>query len=115
MSQQKRPPNNPLLGVSNFNLEDSFGTQPTLIVPTTSTSTNDTSNLFQSQTTSENAFSDVMLNSGPPPPVKPPPVMSLGPPTPGLFLLPNSTSTSILPPTGEQFYARMSQFGSIAA
>ena len=97
---------NPLLGpgVSNFKLEDSFGVQPTLIVPQTTTNVSleppKSATLFSDQSQA-GAFSDISLNSNSPvkPPeltpgssaqVAPPPVMSLGPPQPGLFLLPGS-------------------------
>ena len=90
---------NPLLGpgVSNFKLEDSFGIQPTLIVPAPSlTPSSESKSLFSDTATgAADPFSDVNLNSNSP--VKPesnlpapPPVMSLGPPQPGLFLLPGS-------------------------
>lgn len=112
----KRPPANPLLGVSHFKLEDSFGVQPTLVVPPTassslptSSSNDKTPSLFnQGQPqSSADPFSDINLNSNspvkPPPivssaPPAPPPVMSLGPPQPGLFLLPTSGSGPGAPP-----------------
>ena len=113
MSQKKNV--NPLLGASNFNIEDSFGPQPALLVPSSSeelrvspTST-PTSNLFNNSsmtppgplqtgiTSSSNMKSSALKTA-----VGPPPVMSLGPPQPGLFLLPSTSSnvTSIpLPPS----------------
>ena len=103
---------NPLLGpgVSNFKLEDSFGVQPTLIVPQTSSNVSleppKSATLFSDQS-QVGAFSDISLNSNSPvkPPeltpgsgsIAPPPVMSLGPPQPGLFLLPGSGPPA--PPT----------------
>ena len=88
---------NPLLGpgVSNFKLEDSFGVQPTLIVPQTTSSVSTeppkSATLFSdsvTNTTSSDPFSEVNLNSNSPIkppeslgssfPVAPPPVMSLG-------------------------------------
>ena len=116
MANNKRPAN-PLLGVSHFKLEDSFGVQPTLIVPSTAststTSPNPASNASQLFSASApDPFSEVNLNTSPlkPPssttasslatsgPPAPPPVMSLGPPQPGLFLLPNS-SPNMPPPS----------------
>ena len=120
MSNNKRPAN-PLLGVSHFKLEDSFGVQPTLVVPpassTASTSATSVSspnstqffNASGQQPPGPDPFSEVNLNSNSPlkpppvtpgpPPVQaimpgPPPVMSIGPPQPGLFLLPSSTSST---------------------
>ena len=88
---------NPLLGpgVSNFKLEASFGVQPTLIVPQTTSSVSTeppkSVTLFSeslTNTTSSDPFSEVNLNSNSPIkpleslgsslPVAPPPVMSLG-------------------------------------
>ena len=84
---------NPLLGpgVSNFKLEDSFGVQPTLIVPQTTTEPPKSVTLFSdsvTNTTSSDSFLEVNLNSNSPVkppeslgssiPVAPPPVMSLG-------------------------------------
>ena len=72
-----KKPANPLLGASNFKIEDSFGPQPALLAP---------SGPFQTTTS----------KPGPPPVMKPPvdigpPPVSLPPPQPGLFLLPTST------------------------
>ena len=96
---------NPLLGGSNFNLEESFGVQPTLIVPPSSTTTSapNPSPLFNSTNDSSDPFSDVNLGSSPikpPNAVAPPPVMSLGPPQPGLFLLPTTSTATPGIPTG---------------
>ena len=89
----KKPSINPLLGpgVSNFKLEDSFGVQPTLIVPQTASSEPPKSAaLFSDSVTnvSSDPFSEVNLNSSSPIKpseslgsnisVAPPPVMSLG-------------------------------------
>ena len=84
---------NPLLGpgVSNFKLEASFGVQPTLIVPQTTSSVSTeppkSVTLFSDSVTNTTSdpFSEVNLNSNSPIkppesslPVAPPPVMSLG-------------------------------------
>lgn len=84
----KRPSVNPLLGASNFKIEDSFGPQPALIVPTaTSTPASASNDPFLGVKTHQQSSS-----------LGPPPVMSLGPPQPGLFLLPTSTGTPNPPP-----------------
>ena len=101
-----KKPLNPLLGVSNFNLEESFGVQPTLIVPPITapalSTTSAPSPMFTTPAASDSSdpFSDVNLGSSPikpPNPVAPPPVMSLGPPQPGLFLLPSTGATPSTP------------------
>jgi hypothetical protein len=98
---------NPLLGGSNFKIEESFGAQPALLVPSTITedappAVLTASGLFKSFSTND-PFSSVNLTAGPPTPssspfssnrsisgIGPPPTMSIAPPQPGLFLLPNA-------------------------
>ena len=73
---------NPLLGGgSNFNLEESFGIQPApaLLVPSSE----------EVRTPSTTTHSSIPFSKSSSPAAQPPELKSLGPPPPGLFLLPD--------------------------